>query len=373
MALADKLRKKAQHKLLAIDGGGIRGVLALEVLNGVERLLRKRSNNPDLRLGDYFDYVAGTSTGAIIAACLARGMQVSEVLDFYKQHGSAMFEKASLFKRLYYEYESEPLAQKLREVFGNGADGTDLRLGDASLKCLLMVVLRNFTTDSPWPVSSNPAAKYNDRRRPDCNLDLPLWKLVRASAAAPTFFPPEHAKLGSKDLVFVDGGVTTYNNPSFLLFLMSTVEPYKLAWPAGEERMLVVSVGTGSFPAIHTATGGSGPWLLDNAKEIPGALMYAAQNEQDMLCRVFGRCAAGGHLDNEIGDLRNFAAGPVERRLFRYVRYNAELTKEGMAALGLPSEDPVPLRELDSVERIPHFQLVGQAVARVEVKEAHFA
>jgi hypothetical protein len=60
-------------------------------------------------------------------------------------------------------------------------------LGDDGLRTLLMMVMRNVTTDSPWPVTNNPLAKYNDRARPDCNLKLPLWQLVRASTAAPTF------------------------------------------------------------------------------------------------------------------------------------------------------------------------------------------
>ena len=68
-----------------------------------------------------------------------------------------------------------------------------------------MVVMRNHTTDSPWPVSNNPLAKYNDRGRKDCNLNLPLWQLVRASTAAPTFFPPEV-------IVFAEG--TERNTPS---------------------------------------------------------------------------------------------------------------------------------------------------------------
>src|SRR5687768_12266028 len=97
-------------------------------------------------------------------------------------------------------------------------------------------------TDSPWPVSNNPLAKYNQkyredgsRPRDDCNLDLPLWQLVRASTAAPVFFPPEVVKLGKREFVFVDGGITMYNNPTFQAFLMATVEPYKMGWPAGED------------------------------------------------------------------------------------------------------------------------------------------
>jgi hypothetical protein len=89
------------------------------------------------------------------------------------------------------------------------------------LQSLLIVVARNSTTDSAWPISSNPWAKYNDRSRKDCNLQIPQWKIVRASTAAPVYFPPEviewDASDASKSFVFVDGGTTAYNCPAFLM------------------------------------------------------------------------------------------------------------------------------------------------------------
>ncbi len=69
--------------------------------------------------------------------------------------------------------------------------GAKTNLEPNNLKCLLLVVTKNVTTDSPWPISSNPEAKYNDMGRKDCNLKIPLWQLVRASTAAPVYFPPE--------------------------------------------------------------------------------------------------------------------------------------------------------------------------------------
>ena len=72
----------------------------------------------------------------------------------------------------------------------------------------------------------------------DCNLDLPLWQLVRASTAAPTYFPPEVVTVGTQDFLFVDGGVTMYNNPAFQMFLMATLEPYRLQWKTGVDKML---------------------------------------------------------------------------------------------------------------------------------------
>jgi patatin-like phospholipase/acyl hydrolase len=283
-----------------------------------------------------------------------------------------MFDKAFLLKRFRYKYEEDKLAAKLQEVFGK-----DTTLGSDKLKTVLMMVMRNATTDSPWPVSNNPFAKYNQPERKDCNLNLPLWQLVRASTAAPTFFPPEVVTFapGTPDeyrFVFVDGGITTYNNPAFQAFLMATVEPYKMGWPAGEDKVLVVSIGTGTSPEANADLSPSEMNLLYNAGSIPSALMYAALNEQDTLCRVFGKCLAGDELDREVGNLivSNGSVGPS--KLFTYMRYNAELTEKGLKALGLTDIKPEDVQKLDSVAHIAELQRVGQAVAK-KVEPKHFA
>jgi uncharacterized protein len=200
-SLSEKLRHTPQKKLLALDGGGIRGVITLEVLARIEAILReeKAGGSPDFRLADYFDYIAGTSTGAIIAACLSIGMSVSELSHFYHNSAKQMFSRAGYLRRFRYKYEDEKLSAQLRGIFGD-----QTTLGSDRLRTLLMMVLRNATTDSPWPVCNNPHAKFNDRGRPDCNLDLPLWQLVRASAAAPVYFPPELVRIGDHDF-FVCG------------------------------------------------------------------------------------------------------------------------------------------------------------------------
>src|SRR5271169_3277498 len=117
MGLTERIERAGPKKLLAIDGGGIRGVLALEVLQRIEDLLKSKSGRADFRLADYFDYIAGTSTGGIIAAGLSIGMSVGEILMFYQDAGAQMFAKANLLRRLRYKFEDEPLAAKLKEVF----------------------------------------------------------------------------------------------------------------------------------------------------------------------------------------------------------------------------------------------------------------
>src|SRR4051812_46095818 len=367
MSYRDRVDAPGPKKLLACDGGGIRGVITLEVLAKIEKDLREATGADDeFRLAHYFDYIGGTSTGAIIAAGLSLGLRVSELQDFYLQHGGEMFERSLVLRRLRYRYESDQLQGMLQRVFGQHT-----RFGSDRLESLLMMVLRNATTDSPWPLSNNPKAKYNDPRQPDNNLELPLWQLVRASTAAPVYFPPESIRVGDHEFLFVDGGVTVYNNPAFQLFLMATLDAYQLCWTAGEDEMLVVSVGTGMTPKADDHLRPGDLNLLFNASSVPAALMFAALNEQDMLCRILGRCRHGSPIDSEVGDLKT-GPGVLDRRLFSYVRYNAELTRAALDVRGLRNVTPEHVQRLDSVDHLDELQDVGKAVAEdVETRE-HF-
>src|SRR5262245_10821848 len=369
MSLLEKIKPNGPKKILALDGGGIRGILSVEILAKIERLIREKLvKDENFVLADYFDFIAGTSTGAIVAACLSWGMTVDRIRRFYLENGKEMFDKASLLDRYYrHKFNSEKLSARLCDEFGE-----ETTLGSNKLRTLLMMVLRNASTDSPWPVSNNPAAKYNDCTRLDCNLNLPLWQLVRASTAAPIYFPPEIVKIGAKEFIFVDGGITMYNNPSFQAFLMATVEPFNLNWPTGEDKVLVVSVGTGTSPYANADLRPDEMNVLYNATSIPSALMFAALNEQDFLCRVFGKCLAGDPLDREVGDMIG-KKGPIVPKLFTYVRYNAELTRQGLDALGLNTVESANVQQLDSVEFIGDLQKVGKTVAEKKVKAEHFA
>jgi uncharacterized protein len=359
MTLQERIRKPGQKKILALDGGGI--------LAGMEDMLRRELNGgANFVLADYFDFVAGTSTGAIIAACIASGMSMARIRAFYEESGVEMFDKASLLKRLHYKYEDDNLARKLKEELGESTT-----LGDASLRCMLLMVMRNATTDSPWPVSNNPFAKYNDRARDDCNLQLPLWQLVRASTAAPVFFPPEVVTIGSKDFIFVDGGITMYNNPAFHAFLMATTQPYCVNWETGLDKLLLVSVGTGVKDNANAALKTGDMHIGYDVASIPSALMYAAKTEQDFLCRVFGDCKVGLPLDREVGDMIA-QSGPARPKLFTYLRYDADITQAGLDALGLNDIEAKSVQALDSVEHIAELQRLGRAVAARSIVAEHY-
>jgi hypothetical protein len=372
------------RRMLALDGGGIRGLLTLGVLEKIEEIVIERSG---AKLCDYFDYIGGTSTGAIIAAGLARGMTIAEIIDFYRSSGEEMFQHSRLMERIKYFYTADPLKAKLQKVFGS-----DTNLDPDNLKCLLLVVTKNVTTDSPWPISSNPEGKYNDLSRKDCNLKIPLWQLVRASTAAPVFFPPEILQWdpndASKTFVFVDGGVTPHNNPAFLLYRMATEPAYRLNWKAGEKNLLLVSVGTGAAESLGATAASPNKNLVSSVAGLPGELMYGIQIDQDISCRTVGRCTHGALLDREILDLvprQVVAGGTVEQQLaapeiplstdlgrrFLYARYNADLSDQGLKRLGFTDIDPPAIQKMDAVENIETLLEIGRAAGK-SVQPAHF-
>jgi hypothetical protein len=389
-SLLGRYEQDRPHRMLALDGGGIRGLITLGILKRIEELIADRTR---LKLCEYFDYIAGTSTGAIIAAGLSRGMTTSELIDFYMSCGKQMFEPSWIIERIKYFYTADPLKAKLQEVFG-----ADTTLEPApqpekeSLRCLLLVVTKNVTTDSPWPISSNPDAKYNDPSRPDCNLRIPLWQLVRASAAAPVFFPPEVLQWDpsdpSKTFVFVDGGVTPHNNPAFLLYRMATEPAYRLNWKAGERNLLIVSIGTGAAESLGETAAKPNRNIVSTVAGLPEGLMYSIQVDQDISCRTVGRCTYGAALDQEILDLvpRQVDEGmtieerynappiPLSRNLgrsFLYARYNADLSRRGLDNLGFGNLDPASIQKMDAVENMSALTEIGKAASKF-VNAAHF-
>ncbi len=383
-SLRERYQEQRPRRMLALDGGGIRGLLTLGILEKIEALMAGNSGG---RLCDYFDYIAGTSTGAIIAAGLARGMTTAQLIDFYRSSGEQMFEQSRLMERIKYFYTADPLKEQLQKVFGKATN-----LEPENLRCLLLVVTKNVTTDSPWPISSNPEARYNALDRPDCNLKIPLWQLVRASTAAPVFFPPEILQWDkgdpSKTFVFADGGVTPYNNPAFLLYRMATDPAYRLMWETGEDKMLLISVGTGAAESLGATAAAPNRNIVSTVSGLPGELMYGIQVDQDINCRTVGRCTFGAQLDREILDLvprqftpngtmtQRYAAAPVPLstdlgRRFLYARYNADLSREGLNTLGFPDVKPSSIQKMDAVENIDSLLKIGRAAGGA-IDRTHF-
>jgi patatin-like phospholipase/acyl hydrolase len=321
-------------RILALDGGGLKGILTLGYLETLEQLLRQRhGNDPDFRLSDYFDLIAGTSTGAIIAACLALGMSVGEVLEKYQKLGRNVFSRDWLRQGVIRaRYDKGRLESELKSVFGS-----DTTLGSDQLRTGLLVMSKRLDTGSPWPMSNNPKGKYfrNTDSTNHCipNADYPLWKVVRASTAAPTFFDPEEITIIERPGMkpekgqFVDGGVSPFNNPALQAFQFATLKGYNLSWSSGADNLLLVSVGTGrsdpSNDTISLAATGAITALM--------SLMNDCGNLVETMMQWLSASATSRVIDSECGDLRGDILGG--KPMLTYLRYDMALTKENAVSL----------------------------------------
>jgi hypothetical protein len=292
-------------------------------------------------------------------------MSVDEIEAIYLEEGEDIFDKKGILSRavgrLRSKYSHETLTARLQKEC---TDNSILELqasGRLSRDKHLLMVARNVETDSPWPISTNPLAYYNNVNRPDCNLKLPLWQVVRASSAAPTYFAPERLQWDPKDpdkqFYFEDGGVTPYNNPSLIMFQMATAPEYNCRWLTGEDNMMIISVGTSYNYRRLSEPHAGGESLLQTAATISGELMRGFAMANDLACRSIGRCTAGQPLDREVGTMIP-DPGTKTGRQFVYARYDIETSVEAFDDTGLNDIDPASLA-LDNVAAVHEMKRVG--------------
>jgi patatin-like phospholipase/acyl hydrolase len=213
-------------RILAIDGGGVRGIVALTFLKQIELTLAAQAGRP-VRLCDHFDLIGGTSTGAIIAVGLALGHSVDALTDFYQRLAPQVFRSPMVrlpgWKAI---FDAAALAKELETVMG------DRQLDTEDLHTGLGVTLKRLDTGSAWVLINNSRSKYWETpadRGFLGNRNYRLAQIVRASTAAPHYFDPQEIAIadGVQGL-FVDGGLTPHNNPSLALFLAAFLRAW--AW-----------------------------------------------------------------------------------------------------------------------------------------------
>ncbi len=363
------------RRLLAIDGGGLAGLIPAEALIQIERQLNLLTHS-EKPLCEHFDLIAGTSTGAILAAGLALGLSATQMRDFYLKYGKEIFTKEWLPIRLWHKYPSGPLEKHLKEVFGESTT-----LGSEKLRTQILIVTKNVSLGNNWFFSNNPKGRFFKN-----NSGLPLWQVVRASTAAPTYFPPQTITVsddnGAKQAYeFVDGGVSSYNNPALQVFLEATVPEYGYGWPAGVDQLLLLSLGTG-FNSFAVERGKASKYtVLDWAGYVIEEMMNDANLQQNLLLRMIGQRPAELHSATaellssgaakgtpKESALYSVTSAASQKKLLTYQRITIGLTRERLDQLGLRDIDPVKVRQMDAADQIPNMQRVGAAVAQEQVR-----
>jgi predicted acylesterase/phospholipase RssA len=360
-------------RLLSLDGGGVRGIASLAYLDRIERLLRDRcGGDPEFRLCDYFDLICGTSTGAIIAAAIAVGFPVERIIQLYRTMIPRLFVTPRWRLGLRApKYSHAPLARVLEETFG------DITLGSDRVRTGLVIVTKRFDTGSPWFIHNNPRGKYYDL--PDApNKDFLLRDVVRASTAAAPYFGPERLRVGGNvEGVFIDGGVSPYNNPALQLLMMATLEGFGLGWPVGPDQLFLVSVGTGSqSPNFQPDRALRMPSAMIGLRSVRSVIADSSWFSQTIL-QWISRSPAPWQIDREVGDLTGDLLG--DREWLSYIRYDLRLEAEWLAErlgerldVDRYADGLKDLAELDNPESVDALAELGEAAAAVQVDGGHF-
>jgi uncharacterized protein len=362
-------------RILALDGGGLRGILSLGLLQTLENILRERyRGGDDFRLSHYFDLIAGTSTGAIIAATLALGWKVEEIRSRYMMLGERVFTRSLLRQGvLRAKYDDATLISELKKVYG-----AKTTLGGPELQTGLLVMTKRIDTGSPWPISNNPQGAYFAARPNGVvgDADYPLWQVVRASTAAPAYFDSQQITIarsaaGAKAVTgeFVDGGVSPFNNPALMAMMYATMIGYRINWPTGEDKLLVVSIGTGA--ADPTVTHAS--LAAKQAVDALLSLMNDSATLQEMLLQWLSDGATARRINREVGDLQGDVLNGLAALTYR--RYNVDLRAASVQELEPALQDPKLIESLsamDSPANMTTLHRLGVLAAQRDIKAEHF-
>lgn len=275
------------YRILSIDGGGIRGVLAARMLQRIEERVQ-------LPLKEYFDLIAGTSTGSMVGAAIAKGIPCEDIVELYRRNAYKVFPYTSRYtlKRLPLILKYGPSAPKFSEK------GLIKMLQDLLGNTLLSeiekpkLLITSYDTIGRMPIIFK---SWKDKFEA-----VPLWEACVCSASAPTFFPAHRLELEGQVLSAIDGGLAA-NNPT----ACAVAEAIRLGHPL--EDLEVFSIGTGAatrtIPWEKARGWGTLQWIWDGR---------VVKVMTDAPCEIYHYIT-----DYVIGDRARYARlqFPLDRRL----------------------------------------------------------
>lgn len=247
-------------RILAIDGGGIRGIIPGMVLVRLEQKLQIKSGNPNARLADYFDLIAGTSTGGILTCGYLLPDEINparpkykaeDVVNLYLENGSSIF-SIPLWHRIVTLnglFGAKYPVKNIQKVFETYFK--DIRLSQLLKPCLVSsydTANRNVHLFTQHDAVKNPGWDYL------------VKNICRAASAAPTYFKSAHVKsLTGEYYTLIDGGVYV-NNPALSAYSEAYHEE-----KVNPKEMLIFSLGTGfvhkSYPYKKVKKWGTISWI----------------------------------------------------------------------------------------------------------------
>jgi uncharacterized protein len=275
----------SRFRILSVDGGGIRGLISVLVLEEIEKRLGEKAGGR-ARIADYFHLFAGTSTGGLIALALTAPREVSakELASFYTDDGPEIFHRGlgqeigSLWGLTGPKYGLDPLREAVERRLGRST------ISEATRD--LLVTSYDMTRSEPYFFKRWRALESPER-------NFPIAEAALATSAAPTYFPSH----GLGDRALVDGGVFAAN-PSVAAIAEALGRQSDPPAQLSPEDLFLVSVGTGEFETgfsqrevskwgeLGWVTGGDEPPIL-------GAMLGGASDGADYWAHMLLNHAPG--------------------------------------------------------------------------------
>jgi hypothetical protein len=291
-------------RVLSLDGGGIRGILPLAILAGLESAYLQGGSVADL-----FDYIAGTSTGGIIALALASGLSAAQILDIYMRRGGEVFPD--------YSRASQWVMGKLQLV-RNRCDTRALHrlVDDVLADRALWQSTKRLCIPAAETMHFEPYL-FKTPHHADYRLDWskPMALAAKTTSAAPAHFKPVISEEGHE---FIDGGVWA-NNP-----IMLAIADVLACWNIRREQIKVLSLGCGQehyrMGWARRVFGGLATWTT---------LVFEAMDIQSQNVVGQARLIAGADRVFRVDAAKT--DNPIE--LWNWARAKAELPAEADALL----------------------------------------
>lgn len=286
--------------ILSIDGGGVRGIIPAVILSALEAELQ-RLDGPDARIADYFDLIAGTSTGSIVTTFLTtpyplpnasngsttnRPREAKDIQKFYIEHGPEIFAKKEdpaqtsksesfldglkhlivqgVEKVLEYKYRPSSLSEKVDEQLGK------IRLADTLTNILVPA----------YDIQHLKLVTFSSHQARKTDSSVKLRDVVMSSAAAPVYFPSHNFKADGRMYNLVDGGVAA-NNPTLL-----AIQEAAHIFGNRDYNYLILSLGTCSEEEEHQNfihLTGPLPWMIDLKRVTPPLANVLFKTSADMV------------------------------------------------------------------------------------------
>jgi predicted acylesterase/phospholipase RssA len=245
---------------LAVDGGGIKGVIVARAIAILEDHLKKPAY-------EVFRLLAGTSTGAIVSAGIATGLFGEEIHQLYCDFGPKIFRKtlrSALWPLTRFRYPLEPLQKALEEHLGNKVMG-DFWFIERPVDLVL----------TAFDLVRNKTCFIKPFKQDEGYDQWPVVKAVLASSSVPSYFPPVENR-------YVDGGVGSYHNPCYLAAYEAQ---FVLGWDPRETTL--ISLGTGREPHSLEPDQIKRFWAWHWISPVLGAFQQSADDQQVHLVKTF--------------------------------------------------------------------------------------